>query len=261
MTSESQVMRAGPGISPRSAARIAGYGYLAIFVLALFANFFVIERLIEPEDAATTADNILGSESLFRAGLVAFVLVFALDVVVAWALYLLFRPANKDLSLLTAWFRLVYTILLGIGAVGLFTVLRLTSGSDYLAAFTTGQLDAHVTLSLEAFDYAWLIGLACFGVHLFLLGVLGLRSGAVPRTLALLLMVAGAAYVADTLAHALLANYADYENVFLVLVATPSLIAELWFTLWLLLSGGKDRPTVLTGPGGQQTSPVEALTP
>jgi hypothetical protein len=32
-------------VAPRQAARIAGYGYLAIFVLAIFANFFVRERL------------------------------------------------------------------------------------------------------------------------------------------------------------------------------------------------------------------------
>jgi Domain of unknown function (DUF4386) len=62
-------MDTSAGVSARGAARIAGYGYLAISVLALFANFFVRERLIDPGDPATTAANISGSEGLFRAGL------------------------------------------------------------------------------------------------------------------------------------------------------------------------------------------------
>lgn len=250
---------ANAGISLREAARIAGYGYLAIFVLALFANFFVRERLIQPGDAVATAANILESEGLFRAGLVAFLVVFALDIVIAWALYVVFRTVNRDLSMLTAWFRLVYTTLLGVGVVSLFTALGLLSGTDYLASFPAGQLDAHVALSLEAFNDAWLIGLACFGVHLALLGSLGLRSGFVPRALALLLMVAGAAYVADTLAHALLANYADLEEVFLVIVAVPSLVGELWFALWLLLRGGREQAAVRPGHEHPSTRPVGAL--
>ena len=70
-------------VTPRGAALVAGVGYVAIFVLAVFGNFVVIEGLIESGDASATAANILESESLFRAGLVAFAIVFVVDVVVA----------------------------------------------------------------------------------------------------------------------------------------------------------------------------------
>ena len=76
---------------PRMAARIAGLSYLALFVLALFANFFVRERLVDLDDAAATFQNIASSEMLFRSGMVAFLAIFLLDVVIAWALYVLFR--------------------------------------------------------------------------------------------------------------------------------------------------------------------------
>jgi hypothetical protein len=33
-------------------------------------------------------------------------------------------------SLLTAWFRLVYTVMLGVGLIGLFLVLQLISGAE-----------------------------------------------------------------------------------------------------------------------------------
>ena len=67
-----------------------------------------------------------------------------------------------------------------------------------------------------------------------LLGSLALRSGWVPRAMTWLLMAAGVAYVADTAAHGLLADYESYASLFLAIVAVPSLIGEGWLGLWLL---------------------------
>jgi len=226
-------------IAPRKAALIAGFGYLLIFVLAIFANFFVREQLVDPDDAAATFANVADSEFLFRLGLVAFLIVFVADVVIAWALYIVFRGVNTSVSLLAAWFRLVYTAFLGVALIFFFVVLQLASGAAYLAAFEQGALEAQAMLSLEAFDYAWLIGLVSFGLHLMLLGYLMLSSGVAWRVLGLLLTVAGAAYIFDTLAHALLADYTDYASVFLLIVAVPSVVAELTFAVWLLARGGR----------------------
>jgi hypothetical protein len=90
------------GLSVRQAAVIAGFGYLAIFVLAIFANFFVLECLVEQDDAAATANNIAGSETLFRFALVAFLVVFLLDILISWALYVFFRATSTEVSLLAA---------------------------------------------------------------------------------------------------------------------------------------------------------------
>ena len=233
-------------IAPRKAALIAGAGYLLIFVLAIFANFFVRTRLIEQNDAAATFGNIVQSESLFRLGLVAFLVVFIADIVVAWALYILFKAVSQEISLLTAWFRLVYTAFLGVGVIFFFIVLQLVSGASYLTALGQSTLDAQAQLSLDAFNYAWLIGLVAFGIHLMLLGYLMLASRAASRVLGVLLVVAGAAYVVDTAAHGLLANYADYETAFLMIVAVPSVIAELAFTVWLLVRGGRQQEAATT---------------
>lgn len=233
--------------SPRRAALIAGVGYLAIFVLAIFANFFVIDGLLVPGDAATTFANVAESPLLFRAGIFSFLIVFVLDVAVAWALYVLFRSVSEDLSLLTAWFRLVYTVFLGVAAIFLFAALQLTGGSEYLSSFDPGQLGTQVLLHIDAFNYAWLVGLACFGVHLLMVAYLLSASGSAPRLLGWVLAVAGAAYVIDTSAHTLLANYDDYATVFLAIVAIPSVVGELWFAFWLLLRAGTDETAVAAG--------------
>ena len=225
--------------SPRRAAIFAGFGYVILFALAIFANFFVREGLIVPGDAVATATNISGQELLFRLGLVSFLVVFLLDVPIAWALYIVFRKSNRDLSLLTAWLRLVYTVFLGVAIVFFFQALQLLSGAGFLDAFNTEQLNVQALVALESFNATWLIGLAAFGLHVILLGYLSIASGYAPRVLGYIPILAGAAYIIDTTAHSLLDNYADYADVFTAIVALPAVIAEGWFGLWLLLRAHK----------------------
>jgi hypothetical protein len=250
-------MDRGASVSERAAAKIAGVGYLAIFVLAIFANFFVRTAMIEQGDAAATVANIADSEGMFRAGLVSFLVIFVVDVVIAWGIYIVFRRVNNDVSLLSAWLRIAYTVLLGVGVVFFFQVLQLLSGDRSLSGLSDGQLGAQVMLSLDAFNAAWLIGLACFGIHLMLVGALIRRTHA-PRLLGLVLFAAGAAYVLDTVANALLSTYEDYEDLFLAIVAVPSVIGELWLGLWLLLRGGRDAdgPVTKDVPGIRATDEV-----
>jgi hypothetical protein len=235
-------------ISQRQAARIAGFAYVVIIVLAFFANFLVVDRLVEPGDAAATVSNIAGSEGLFRSGVAAFVAVFVSDAVVAWALYIFFRRASRDLSLLMAWFRLLYTAISAIALLNLLVAVLLVGGADYAAALGVGQRDAQVMLFLDAYDYGWAIGLVCFGIHLVLLGFIVLRSDYVPSILGSLLAVAGLGYLVDSLARFLLPNYEDYGNLFLVLVAVPAIAGEFSLTGWLLLRGGKEPDLLRAGP-------------
>ncbi|MCP3853365.1 MAG: DUF4386 domain-containing protein [Actinomycetia bacterium] len=206
--------------------------------MAIFANFFVREGLVVADDAAATAANIAESEGLFRLGLVSFLMIFLLDVVVAWALHIVFRDTNRDLSRLSAWFRLTYTVLLGVATLFFFQALQLLSGADFLSALGSGPVEAQALVALETFNSAWLIGLAAFGVHLALLGVLVVQAAQTSRALGRLLVIAGVAYLVDTGAHALLGNYADYEGLFTTIVVVPAVIAELWLGLWLFLRGG-----------------------
>jgi hypothetical protein len=238
-TTDSQLARtAGHGklVEPRFAARIAGCGYVVIFVLAIFANFIVREGLVSPDDAAATVANIRGSMLLFRLGLIAFLIVFIADVVLAWALHIVFREVSSDLSLVTAWFRLVYTVFLGIGIIFIFQTILLLSGADYISALSPAEIEAEVMIAMESFNYAWLVGLAAFGVHLALLGTLAMKSGFVPKLLGVVLILAGAAYAIDTVAHALLPNYSDLAMVFLLIVAIPSVLGEGWLGLWALFT-------------------------
>ncbi|HSF86096.1 MAG TPA: DUF4386 domain-containing protein [Acidimicrobiia bacterium] len=229
--------------TPRKAAVIAGIGYVALFVLAIFANFFVREGLVVAGDAGATFENIAESESLFRAGMAAFLIIFLLDIVVAWALHIVFRTVDRTTSLLAAWFRIVYTVFLGVAAVFLFAAAHLVGDSPVLDGLAAEQLATPVALLMDAFNYTWLIGLAAFGVHLAILGAMILRSLIASRFLGVMLIAAGAAYMMDTFAHALIANYAAYADAILVVVATTAVIAEFAFMIWLFRSAGKAATT------------------
>ncbi len=218
-------------LGPRTAPLIAGLSYLAIFALAVFANFAVLMRVKVPGDATATTANLAASPGMVRLAVAAFLIVFLLDVAVSWALYVILRPAGVRTSLLAAWFRLTYTVFLGVGL----TFLHLSVG---LAE--SGRSEATL-LALDAFDITWLIGLSAFGVHLVLVGGLLVTSRMAPRALGAVLVVAGLAYVVDTFAHVLLADYAAVADAFLVMVAVPSVLGELGLTVWLLSRARRPR--------------------
>lgn len=62
--------------SEKKTARITGILYLIIFFANMFAYFYVSESLIVAGDATATANNIMASESLYRGGLVSYLIVF-----------------------------------------------------------------------------------------------------------------------------------------------------------------------------------------
>ena len=235
----------------RRLALWAGLSYVALFLLAVFANFAVRERLVDQDDPAATVANLADAQQLVRFAIVAFLVVFLLDVFVAWALYHLFRPAGTALSALTAWFRIVYTVFLGVALVFLYAVLQLVGGdpgngagggaAEAAAGLDQGTIEAATMLSLDAFNATWLVGLAAFGVHLILIGIMIVRSGMAHRLLGLVLAVAGAAYIFDTGAYTLLDDYQANADVFTAIVAGPAVIAKAAFTIWLLAFAAKDQ--------------------
>ena len=91
----------------RKASLIAGVALLLMSALAGFGYSFAINRLVTAGNAALTARHIMAHEGLFRFGIASLFLVVALDVVVAWGLYRVFR-VSKRISALAAWLRVVY---------------------------------------------------------------------------------------------------------------------------------------------------------
>ncbi len=214
----------------RQAALIAGFSYLLGPVT--YAEFSIYPKLVIPGNIEQTVQNLGAHQGLFAVAILCYLVEFIEDIVIAWALYVLLVPVNRALSLLTAWFRLMYTAIAFFGMLKLVTVFQLVSTPDYLAAFGAGPLHAQIQLLLGTFRDDWSIGLVLFGIHLVLLGYLIYRSGYIPRLLGILLVVDGLGWVIDSLQPYLYPN-AQLKYLFL------TFFGEIFLMLWLLIRGWK----------------------
>jgi Domain of unknown function (DUF4386) len=219
-------------VSPRTAAIVAGLGLLLMAVIAPFANFGVLQKLIVLNDAKATTDQILANAGLFRLCIAGFLVIAVLDVIVAWALYVLLEPVSRNLSLLAAWFRVVYAAMFALALNPLLGVLQLLEGSKYVQVLETPQLQAQVMLSLSAFQSGWNLALVIFGFHLLVLGYVVLKSGFIPKWLGFLLEIAAFGYLADGFGKLLIPNYN-------ISIATFTFVGEFLLIFWLLWQGLK----------------------
>lgn len=192
-------------LSRRQAAWIAGMALLVMAVVAPVAQFGVLDSLIVPDDATTTVANIVASPGMFQMAGIAFVVVALLDVVVAWTLHTVLREANRTGSLATAWLRTVYGAVLAGAATNLFDVARVATDS---AALDAAGLQAEIMSSLGSFHTGYEeAGLAIFALHLFGLGYLVYQSANFPKFLGILVIVAGAGYLFDSLGQMLVTDF------------------------------------------------------
>jgi hypothetical protein len=220
---------------PQWYARSCGVLYLYIFVAGSFAELFVRSKLVVSGDAGATAANVMNSESLFRLGFSGELLHLACDVAVAMLLYALLRPVDRNIALLAAFMRLACALILATASLSHFAALRLLGGSQYLETFQPEQLHSLALLAMNLHGDGYAIGLVFFGFACFALGYLIFRSGYLPRTIGVLMAVAGACYLINSFAHFL--HPATGAALFNAGILLPCFVAELSLTLWLLIRG------------------------
>ena len=221
-------------VSVRQKARLAGVLYLIIFVVAPFPFLLVPESIVVSGDSTRTAANIVSSEGLFRAGMVAETIVIATELVLAALLYSLLRPVSRPISLAAAFARAGEAIVQGVNLLTSGIALLVLTGSGYMAAFEPNQLDALANLFVDVNKFGTMVWGLFFGFHLALLGYLVYRSGFWPRLIGILLGVASIGYLAQSYGHMVAPEHDGLFAVLVVLLAAPG---ELGFTIWLLWKG------------------------
>lgn len=235
------------GLSLRRAALIAGLGYLLMPVG--WAEFHIYPKLVIPSSIEQTVQNIGLHPRLFGLAILCYLITLMFDVVIAWALYVLLAPVNKSISLLTAWFRVVYAAVGIVGVLNLATIFRLVNTHDYLTLFGAGSLQAQVKLLLASFRDDWAISLIPFAIHLILLGCLIYRSGYIPRIIGILLGIDGLGWIVSILQPYLYPS-ASLRFIFL------TYFGELIFMLWLLIWGWRIPEPGAGQPLARRTDPA-----
>ena len=214
------------------AAIIAGIGLLIMTLTVPFAEFKIIPDLVNPQNASETASNIISNSLLFNTAIFLIFITIVCDIVVAWALYLFFKPVNKNLSLLTAWFRLLYTGVYLVAVTNLIKVFALTKGASYFSANSPEHISELMLFYVKSYKYEWFFGLVLFGIYLILLGYLVLQAEYVPKIMGWLLTIAGLGYI---IGHSKVFLFPQLNTSFSMFTA----LGELVFMFWLLFKGSR----------------------
>ncbi len=161
--------------SPRFMARMAGVLYLMDFAFA--PAMFAGSKFVVPGDAAVTATNMLA--------LATYIAVTAL-------FYELFKPVNRTISLLAAFFGLAGCVIIAVSCVFYVAPFLVLGGSShYFSAFTVEQSQAQALLFFKLYSQGFGVSFVFFGFYCLLIGYLIFRSRFMPRFLGVGMAIAG----------------------------------------------------------------------
>jgi hypothetical protein len=213
----------------RQAALTAGFCLLAMLAAAPFAELVAYPQVLGSTPDETLA-NVNENGFLFSLMIVAYFATFCLDIVVAWALFVLLRPAGPHLSALAAMLRFGYAVISIAALFNLVSVARLVSDPDILKAVSADALASQAHIWIKSFRAQWHFALALFGAYLLVIGYLVIKSKHIPRLLGVALVVPGLGYLITSLKPYLWPNL-DTS------LATFAYAGEIIFVVWLLVGG------------------------
>ena len=131
-------------ISLRKIAIITGIGLLIMAILAPIAHMNIFPSIFVKGDTQATVTNLKSSLSIFRIGILFFLIVAILDIIVAWGLYILVKPVNKNIALLAAWFRIIYATILVTALNNLLNIFQFTGNSIFLNVLEQNQINTQI---------------------------------------------------------------------------------------------------------------------
>jgi hypothetical protein len=219
----------------RKAAKVAGFAFLLAMAIIVTSNFAVYEPLIVSRDAAQTAQNILSHERQFRLGIVLELIYSTTLVVLLTALYVILRPVSRGLALLGVLFRLIYAALWLLMTANLLYSLRLLHSADYLRVFEVDRVQALARFYLAMRFELYYVGLLFYTLSSLAFSHVWLKSGYIPRWLAIFGWIASAWGALCTIGFFLIPNFDKVVNLWLFDTGLGAF--ELILGLWLLAKG------------------------
>jgi hypothetical protein len=232
-------------ISQKKQARLAGVIYLIFGIFGAFSIMFVPSVIIVPGDTAATMNNVVSNEWLVRLGIIGDLLSQVTFIFLALALYRLFRDVDKTQALLMVTLVVVAVAMAFFNMVNHVVLLLLAGGAEFLKGFQPEQLRSLVAVSLNLHEYAIAGEGLYWGLWLLPFGWLVFKSGFIPKTFGVLLLINGVAYVIDSLVYLMSPAVNQAIAPFL---SVPLAIGEFSIILWLLIIGARPaKPVVKEG--------------
>ena len=221
--------------STRTKARLAGFLYL-LWVIPAFINMYFMPKVIIEGDAAATIQNIASHAGWFHADILMSVVDIAIWLFLVLALHDLLKKVDRKLSLLMVALVIVQLPFQVISVFNHLFVLELARDQSMALAFDSKQMEALGMLFLNVDGLGTMASILFWGLWLFPLGLLTLRSGFLPKFLGIWLLLPGVAYVILFFIDSLLPQYAAIS----FKISFPFIFGEIVFMLWLMIMGAKE---------------------
>jgi uncharacterized protein DUF4386 len=212
-------------------ARVAGVAMLLSVVFGFLGEAYLPGKFLVGGDAAATAANIVGHPTLFRLTFASYLVEGICDVALSVFFYILLRPVDRNLALLSAFFGLVSMVTFAIAQSSFFAaslVLRETGG---MLAFTAEQRQALALLCTRVATMIATLFLCMYGIASMLRGYLIARSRYLPKALGILLVIGGAGFFLRS------ATYLIAPPLSTPLLLLPMAAAGIPLMAWLLVRG------------------------
>jgi hypothetical protein len=215
--------------SPRFLARIAGAFAFLEALTSGFGQVIVPGMLVVSSNAAATAANILAHGALLRFSILAALIGVACHTIWVFLFYELFKPVNRSICLLAAFFGLLAVAIQVFSSLFQAAPLIIIDAGQSFTSFGVEQVQALIFMLVRFSGRAFNIYLAFFGIWCVLIGYLIFRSTFMPRIIGVLEALAGLCWL--TFLWPPLGRYLSPYN---QVLAAPG---ELSLMLWLLVMG------------------------
>jgi hypothetical protein len=213
--------------------------YLGLAITGI-ALMLTRRAVYDPDDAATTLQNLTTDEGLARLGLGVELAVVVTQALAAVWFYKLFRPINPAAAWALGVFGMVNSVAILASSAAVASALEV-AGDPGLAPGDDAAATTQLLFGLSA--SFWGVGALFFGLWLIPMGWVAATSGGFPRALGWILIAGGGGYVAGAFV-----EYGVDAPTWLVSALTiPATVGEFWMIGYLLVVG---IPPAAEGPSG-----------
>jgi hypothetical protein len=215
----------------------ASAGALAAMAVLAFPAVGAIDAVLaatstgaEAAAGAGVGAAIRASSVGFGSAVIALMAVVVLDVVVAWGLWGVFKPAQPAAAALSAALRITYSAVFAAAIGLLIDAQRLATGVGAGAALPAQVRDEMAVQRLLEYDSVWSGALIIFGAHLAVVAWLLLRHrGVFARIVGAFVAIAAAGYVLDGALPIIAPEWGG--------IAQFTFAGEILLIAWLLIGG------------------------
>jgi hypothetical protein len=219
-------------------ARVAGLLYIVASVVGVVRLIYIPNTLIVHGNATATANSIAAHESLFRFGIVSYLVASVLFIFLTLALYRLLKGVDQALAaLMVILGSLMPVPIFFLNTANDAAALLFARGADFLSVFDRPQREAFTMLFLNLHHHLDLANAMFWGLWLLPFGLLVYRSRFLPGFLGIWLMTGCFAWLALSVAGLL---FPGQEGKVFTL-GQPFALGEVATMLWLAIMGAKEQ--------------------